>query len=928
MTAAPGDFDGDLGLNLVFESAPKMLSPDRRAPTKKRKNKYDRRREKGRLAKVAKMGPSPRFSDVASGVVSQTEPAQKSNDACVLNHAKVTNDGVMEVREIGRPDVPPQTSESSVPGGLLSAFSCKGDSAVSQVASTTPNKKTNVGATKHTVQLTPSLAAPTATQMTSSRRNKAKSTLSDQEQRALYLSEFHARPRDLDRNENASREIKVSLPSDHIFDNENAVGMQVTEADDKSLDGNMKVDQKLNCQFRKLGLHPSVTKAITNPDGCFRLTQPTIVQSRAIKSLLPSSGGQMKGNLAKFEENLFIQSETGSGKTLAYLLPLLQHLAVDFRTQALKKVDRQIGGTRAIILTPTRELATQTYTVANHLCSKSFPWIVPGCFSGGEKRKSEKARLRKGITILIATPGRLLDHLCKTESLMIALRGKLEWFVLDEADRLLDAGLGGQVEQVVQHLRSNQPGAGLQKNGVTWRSVLVSATVTGAIEELAKTVLGGKGWKWARGHNENLITKHGLSEKDQDIEKQSCHELVHSAPRQLSQLYMVVSAKLRLSTLVAFLASRASKGERTIVFMSTCDGVDYHHALFTSMPSIFGDEHIHSDGKGIFGKSCPVYKLHGDVPHSQRQATLNDFAGAKGMCEQKSAILIATDVAARGLNLQSLDWIVQYDPPCETNDYIHRAGRSARAGKSGHSVLFLLPSERQYVEVLQLRGLNEITALSLSATLNTAAGLCPTLTQEGETKSSGNTFPDGRGEAFTIAIQNRLEQCVIQDDLDYKADIERKTKDAKQRRKVKNDVVGPLLSGARRAFSAFVRAYPAKEKAVRHIFNARGLHLGHIARSLGLKETPKMVSKAKYSALNGGENGKRTQVKKRESRLAFKTPSLLGEGDIDVTSHTESGTTKKRIKGGGEQRATEARNAQQRMMEQAKLLQSQGLEFM
>lgn len=310
--------------------------------------------------------------------------------------------------------------------------------------------------------------------------------------------------------------------------------------------------------------------------------------------------------------------------------------------------------------------------MVGHLLSKSFPWIVPGCFSGGEKRKSEKARLRKGITILIATPGRLLDHLGKTESLMIALKGKLEWFVLDEADRLLDAGLGGQVEQVVQHLRSNQPGAGLQKNGVTWRSILVSATVTGAIESLAKTVLGGEVWKWARGHNEISKTKHDLSERVQDKETQSCHELVHSAPRQLAQLYMVVSAKLRLSSLIAFLASRACKGERTVVFMSTCDGVDYHHALFTSMPSILGEEQTENDRNGIFGKSCPVYKLHGDIPHTQRLSTLNHFAGEKGLHQQNSAILIATDVAARGLNLQSLDWIVQYDPPCETNDYIHR----------------------------------------------------------------------------------------------------------------------------------------------------------------------------------------------------------------------------------------------------------------
>lgn len=344
-----------------------------------------------------------------------------------------------------------------------------------------------------------------------------------------------------------------------------------------------------------------------------------------------------------------------------------QHLAVDLKTNAHKRVDRQIAGTRAILLMPTRELSTQTYNVATHLCSKSFPWIVPGCLSGGEKRKSEKARLRKGINLLIATPGRLLDHLNKTESLMIALKGNLEWFVLDEADRLLDAGLGGQVEQIVQHLRSNQPGAGVKRDGVTWRSILVSATVTSAIESLAKTTMGGEHWKWARGHNEQ--PKQQVESSDEVVED----KLVHSAPRQLAQLYMVVSAKLRLSSLIAFLASRASKGERTVVFMSTCDGVDYHHALFSSMSSVFANDDEAEDEKGgIFGKSCPCYKLHGDIPQTQRLDILNQFSDCNTSRQKKSAVLLATDVAARGLNLPELDWIVQYDPPCETNDYIHR----------------------------------------------------------------------------------------------------------------------------------------------------------------------------------------------------------------------------------------------------------------
>jgi len=806
--------------------------------------------------------------------------------------------------------------------------------------------------------------------------------LSD-EQQAAYLSEFHARPRDLDRSEHASKDIKASSFSSHLFDTpegvekDDDVGMDKEgQATDKGIKETLAAS---SCPFAKLGLHPNLVSTLTSPTGNFKLTQPTIVQTKSIAALLPSSKKTKKGKMGKLQQqNLFIQSETGSGKTLAYLLPILQHLAVDTtnNNNSLKRIDRKLGGTRCILLCPTRELATQTYTFTSNLCTSSFSWIVPGCFSGGEKRKSEKARLRKGISILIATPGRLLDHLSKTESLLTALKNKLEWVVLDEADRLLDAGLGGQVEQIIQYLRSNQPGAGRKRDGVTWRSVLVSATVNSDLEKLAKTVLGGNGgWMWARGHanqggksiggglaSNALENENENNTTDQMVESNNDNELDHSAPRQLAQLYMVVSAKLRLSSLIAFLSARAAKGERTVVFMSTCDSVDYHYGLFNAMECVLGDDtnkdtnntgdDDDDDSKekngGIFGKTCPIYKLHGDIPHNKRLSTLKAFSND----EHSASILLATDVAARGLNFPSLDWIVQYDPPCETKDYVHRAGRSARAGQAGHALLFLLPSERQYVEVLELRGMKEITSLSLSSTLTSAAELCRGISQEGESKASGNTFSDGRGEAFTFAIQNRLEECVIQNDTEYKASIDKKFKgDPKQRRKQKKEAVGPLLEGARKAFSAFVRAYPAKEKAVRHIFNARALHLGHIARSLALKETPKMVSKVNNNSKNSHNiesksNKARKGGEKRKSRSTFgdRHAAEMEGGEVDDEDDEEqernlsllssaigkegsvAAHASKKFKSSSSSGGTGGGNVQKRMMEAAMRMQAQ--EFM
>ena len=543
---------------------------------------------------------------------------------------------------------------------------------------------------------------------------------------------------------------------------------------------------------------------------------------------------------------------------------------MDESTGEAKPVDRNMGGTRCIILCPTRELASQTAIVTEKLCLNSFAWIVPGCLSGGEKRKSEKARIRKGISILIATPGRLLDHLSKTESLLMALKGKLEWLVLDEADRLLDMGLGGQVEQIVQYVRANQPGSGPKQDGVTWSSILLSATVTSRVEELAKKMLGGDRWLWARGGESKHDNEDSAEMEDLEMANKSevskRLQLGESTPRQLGQLHITASAKLRLATLVAFLVQRVKKNERTVVFMSTCDGVDYHEALFKSMDSILpGDD----DTPGVFGKSCPIFKLHGNVPHTERHLILERFSQGADSA-QRAALLLATDVAARGLNLPGVDWTVQYDPPCEVADYAHRAGRTARAGKAGHSLLFLLPSERQFLDVLEVTGLKGMTALSLTSVLNQAAQICVDLTDAGE-KRSGGGYGQGKagriGEAFCSEIQHRLEDCVTDDDAKARASGTKEINASNSgKRHKKENVCGKLLEMARSAFTSYLRAYPMKEKAVRHIFSARALHLGHVARSFALKEPPKMLVKVHMLADTSEEAD---GYKRKNSSLTF-----------------------------------------------------------
>lgn len=154
-------------------------------------------------------------------------------------------------------------------------------------------------------------------------------------------------------------------------------------------------------------------------DGGLGLLRTTGIQNAVIPLLM------------KRNQNIFVKSQTGSGKTLSYLIPIFHDLmTLD------PKLNRK-DGTRALVIAPTRELCQQISDIIAKL-SRCCVWIVGGCISGGEKRKSEKARLRKGITILVGTPGRLLDHLKTTESFNLT---NLRWIVLDEADRLLDMGI-------------------------------------------------------------------------------------------------------------------------------------------------------------------------------------------------------------------------------------------------------------------------------------------------------------------------------------------------------------------------------------------------------------------------------------------------------------------------------------------------------
>jgi len=517
----------------------------------------------------------------------------------------------------------------------------------------------------------------------------------------------------------------------------------------------------------------------------------TEVQNDAIPAFLSNS-------------DVLIKSPTGSGKTLAYALPLIQRLQ-----QIRPKIGRT-DGPYAVILLPTRELAVQSYEVFEALC-RTFVWIVPGLIVGGEKRKAEKSRIRKGINIVIATPGRLLDHLNTTKSLSLK---NLTVLIFDEADRLLDMGFTQTVSQILSRIKE-------QCNRKV-QTGLLSATLNPKVENLASISLESpvlldmsiKGNKITKEQLENgkdvvcddlktgIGTMEGKTELDQKFQ----------TPSTLKQYFVIVPAKLRLVCLISFLAKFGFRSEsgKIIVFFSSKNSTELHFHL---LESEVVKEHMSST-------QSEVYKLHGDMIPKERNDVFRKFKRCK------KGILLSTDVAARGLDLPRVNWIIQYSCPTQIEDYIHRVGRTARIGSEGEALLFLLPSEVKYVSALEAKNID----MQKFGLFDILKHLDP---------KSGKKYNQCAIERLATDVQNKLESL-----LDGNHD---------------------LKTVAENAFRSFIQAYAAYPSHLKEIFHVKRLHLGHIAKSFALRAAPREMKSLNLS----GEKlirKKSVEVKKRKRK--------------------------------------------------------------
>ncbi|KAK7206000.1 hypothetical protein BZA70DRAFT_277691 [Myxozyma melibiosi] len=366
-------------------------------------------------------------------------------------------------------------------------------------------------------------------------------------------------------------------------------------------------------KFSELNLSEPTMRAL---EGDMKFSAMTPVQARTIPPLL--AGRDVLG-----------AAKTGSGKTLAFLIPAVEML------RSLKFKPR--NGTGVIVVSPTRELALQIFGVARELMAHHSQTL--GIVIGGANRRAEAEKLEKGVNMLIATPGRLLDHLQNTKGFVFR---NCKALVIDEADRILEIGFEDEMKQIVKILPKEDR-----------QSMLFSATQTTKVEDLARISLRPGPLYINVDEGREVSTVAGLE-----------------------QGYVVCESDQRFLLLFSFL-KRNMKKKKIIVFLSSCNCVKYFGELLNYI-------------------DLPVLDLHGKQKQQKRTNTFFEF------CNAKQGILICTDVAARGLDIPAVDWIIQYDPPDDPRDYIHRVGRTARGTEGkGKSLMFLLPSELGFLRYLK-----------------------------------------------------------------------------------------------------------------------------------------------------------------------------------------------------------------------------------
>lgn len=340
-------------------------------------------------------------------------------------------------------------------------------------------------------------------------------------------------------------------------------------------------------------------------------SEPTEIQAKSIPLVL--NGDDVLGS-----------AQTGTGKTAAFAIPIIQHL-MNGEQNHLK--NRKIS---SLVVTPTRELAIQIEE--NFKAYSKYTKIRSTVIFGGVSQHSQTRALKNGIDILIATPGRLLDLMNQG---YISLKG-IKYFVLDEADRMLDMGFIHDIKKIIQKLPKKR------------QSLFFSATMPQNIVDLSRQIL--------------------VNPKKVSV------NLVSSAAETIKQFLYTTNRDKKRNLLLHILSD--PKLEKVLLFSRTKHGAN-------------------KIVKNLSKKNINCAAIHGDRNQNQRQKALKDFK------DGNIRVLVATDIAARGIDISKLRYVINYDIPNESETYVHRIGRCGRAGEEGIAISMCEPEENVYIRDIE-----------------------------------------------------------------------------------------------------------------------------------------------------------------------------------------------------------------------------------
>jgi len=361
--------------------------------------------------------------------------------------------------------------------------------------------------------------------------------------------------------------------------------------------------------FSDLGLDAALLRAITDEG----YTTPTPIQTQAIPPALA-------------RKDVLGIAQTGTGKTAAFALPILERMLAERSTTQPREPHR----CTALVLAPTRELAAQIH--ASIRAYGRHAGVTAAVIHGGVSQRPQEAAMRRGVDVLVATPGRLLDLVGQR---LVDLRA-VRWLVLDEADRMLDMGFIHDMRRIVALVPSDR------------QTLLFSATLPREVRDLARTMLRDP------------------------LEVQAAPQATPAET--VSQSVHFVPKREKRALLVQLLREQPSG--RVIVFTRTKHGADKLH-------------------RDLAKAGITAAAIHGNKSQGQRERALAAFKSPR------PPVLIATDIAARGLDVDHVSHVINYELPHEPETYVHRIGRTGRAGQTGEAVAFCDPEERSRLDAIE-----------------------------------------------------------------------------------------------------------------------------------------------------------------------------------------------------------------------------------